>query len=183
MQLNRGDELEVLRAQVDAVDEWRAGRAYLVDDPEAVQERQRLGLEDVRREGVARKAGLLHERDLDAPACEQRRQRRPRAARTHDDHIEFLAHASSDLWSLRGLASLLPRLTGRGSWYIGEMAYSSRQQWRIRCQCCRLERSWVLQLICRCVCQVGVLDRTGVCRRWGCGCWVGAPGSVSALPV
>jgi hypothetical protein len=39
------------------------------------------------------------------------------------------------------------------------------------------------QLICRCVCQVGVLDRTGVCRRWGCGCWVGAPGSVSALPV
>src|ERR1700691_3951212 len=97
MRLNRGHELEVLLAQVDAVDEWGAGRAYLFDDPEAVQERQRLGLEDVRREGVARKAGLLHERDLDAAACEQRRQRRPRAARTYDDHIEFLAHVSSDL--------------------------------------------------------------------------------------
>src|SRR4029077_19759806 len=79
--------------RVKAADEWRAGRADLLHDPEAVKKRQRLRMNEVRREGVAWKGGLLHHRNAHPATGKQRRQRRPRAARA-DDHAVIAFHQS-----------------------------------------------------------------------------------------
>jgi hypothetical protein len=56
-------DLDVFLAQLDVLDDRRAGRADLLHHPESVQERQRLCLEDVRRERVVRERRPLHDRD------------------------------------------------------------------------------------------------------------------------
>jgi hypothetical protein len=138
MHLNRGDKLEVLLAQVDAVDEWRAVARIFSMTPRRSRnvsawaskmcvERVSLGKLACSPRARPRRPGVRA-----APPAAT-----PSSAHPRRSHRILGSCVLRSLRWLRGLASLQPRLTGRGPQYIGQIAYSSRRERRNRRRCCR----------------------------------------------
>jgi hypothetical protein len=72
----------------------RSGRPQPPGQAKPVEERQRVGLEDVRGQRVARELRLLYDPHPQPPAREQRCERRPRAACADDHDVKAFGHST-----------------------------------------------------------------------------------------
>ena len=87
-------DLEILLAQPHLRVGPRAGLEDGIEHPQPPQEVDRGRLEYVRRDGVLGKRRPLGDRNLQALARQQRRQRSSRASRSNDDYVERVLHRS-----------------------------------------------------------------------------------------